>query len=152
MMASRFLILLLILSACAPVIRYEGRVIDHEEVSKLRVGIHKQSDLLSLFGSPTTTSNFDEHEKRMTKWYYIGQKMAYKPFEMPEVIDRQIYSFWFDEEQTLRHVEKLNMDQAKKLKFVKRTTPTLGRETTILQEFISNIGRFSPRAINNEDR
>ena len=131
-------ILALGLGACAKDIRIRGHIPDAEVVSKISPGVHSRVDIQSLLGSPSTVSTFLD-----SKWYYIGQKSTQFAFFEPEVLERTVLVVSFDAAGLVETTRTYDLADGQTIDPVDRITPTEGREITILQQLLGNIGKFS---------
>ncbi len=130
-------ILALGLGACAQDIRVRGNFPDSEMVSKISPGIHSRIDIQSLLGSPSTVSTFQD-----SKWYYIGQKSTQFAFFEPEVLERTVLVVSFDAAGLVETTRIYDLADGQAIDPVDRVTPTEGREITILQQLLGNLGKF----------
>ncbi len=130
-------ILALGLGACAQDIRVRGNIPDAEVVSKINPGVHSRIDIQSLLGSPSTKSTFQD-----SKWYYIGQKSTQFAFFAPEVLERTVLVVSFDAAGLVVTTRTYDLADGRTIDPVDRITPTEGREISILQQLIGNLGRF----------
>jgi outer membrane protein assembly factor BamE (lipoprotein component of BamABCDE complex) len=130
-------ILPLALAACTQSINVRGNLPDPEIVSKISPGVDTRADVASLLGSPSTISSFQD-----SKWYYIGQKSTQFAFFAPEVLERKIIEVTFDPTGKVAESKIYTLDDAQEINTVDRITPTEGRELTILQQILGNVGRF----------
>ena len=130
-------ILALGLGACAKDIRIRGNIPDSEVVSKINPGIHSRIDIQSLLGSPSTVSTFQD-----SKWYYIGQKSTQFAFFEQEVLERSILVVSFDAAGLVVTTESYALEDGQPIDLVDRITPTEGRDLSILQQLLGNIGKY----------
>jgi outer membrane protein assembly factor BamE (lipoprotein component of BamABCDE complex) len=130
-------ILALGLGACAQDIRVRGNIPDSEAVSKINPGVHSRIDIQSLLGSPSTVSTFQD-----SKWYYIGQKSTQFAFFEPEVLERTVLVVSFDAAGFVETTRTYALEDGQPIDPVDRVTPTEGREMSILQQLIGNLGKF----------
>ncbi|MCH8037619.1 MAG: outer membrane protein assembly factor BamE [Proteobacteria bacterium] len=126
------------LGACAQDIRVRGNIPDAEVVSKINPGVHSRIDIQSLLGSPSTVSTFQD-----SKWYYIGQKTTQFAFFEPEVIERKVLVISFDDAGYVADTRTYGLEDGKVIDPVERITPTEGREFSIIQQLLGNLGRFT---------
>ncbi len=131
-------ILALGLGACAQDIRVRGNILDSEAVSKINPGVHSRIDIQSLLGSPSTVSTFQD-----SKWYYIGQKTTQFAFFEPEVLERKVLVISFDDSGYVTETKTYGLEDGKVIDLVERETPTEGKELSIIQQLIGNLGRFT---------
>jgi outer membrane protein assembly factor BamE (lipoprotein component of BamABCDE complex) len=127
----------LALAACAKSINVRGNLPDPEIVSKISPGVDTKADVASLLGSPSTISTFQDN-----KWYYIGQKSTQFAFFAPEVLERKIIEVVFDPAGKVTESKIYTLADAEQIEPVDRITPTEGRELTVLQQILGNVGRF----------
>ena len=130
-------VLALGLGACAQSVQVRGNIPDDEVVSKIDPGVHSRVDIASLLGSPSTVSTFQD-----SKWYYIGQKSTQFAFFEPEVLERKVLVVSFDEAGFVEDTRTYALEDGQIIDPVDRVTPTEGREISILQQLIGNLGRF----------
>jgi outer membrane protein assembly factor BamE (lipoprotein component of BamABCDE complex) len=125
------------LAACAQSINVRGNLPDPEMVAKISPGVDTRADVASLLGSPSTISSFQDN-----KWYYIGQKSTQFAFFAPEVLERKIIEVTFDPAGKVAESKIYTLADGQEIEPVERITPTEGRELTILQQILGNVGRF----------
>lgn len=126
------------LGACAQTVQVRGNIPDEEIISKINPGVHSRIDIASLLGSPSTVSTFQD-----SKWYYIGQKSTQFAFFAPEVLERKVLVVSFDDAGVVVSTQTYALEDGKIIDPVDRITPTEGREITLLQQLLGNLGRFS---------
>ena len=125
------------LGACAQDIRIRGNIPESEMVSKISPGIHSRIDIQSLLGSPSTVSTFQD-----SKWYYIGQKTTQFAFFEQEVLERSVLVVSFDAAGLVETTRTYDLADGQTIDPVDRVTPTEGREISILQQLLGNLGKF----------
>ncbi len=94
----------------------------------------------SLLGTPATTAIFDNET-----WYYISSHTTQYAFFPTTELDRTIYAVSFDEQGILKDVRRLTMKDGKPIQIAGRETPSKGREYSVIEQLIGNLGRFSGR-------
>ncbi len=127
----------LALSACSNAVQVRGNMPDMEEIAEIEPGVHSRQDIVDMLGSPSTVSTFQDR-----KWYYIGQKTQEFAFLKPEVVDRSVLVVTFDEAGYVDQTSHLTLADSQEIQPVDRTTPTEGRDLTLLQQLFGNLGRF----------
>lgn len=128
----------LLLSACATKTIIRGHIPDPEVVSSLRAGESTRNDVIARLGSPSALSSFQDN-----LWYYIGEEVEKEGFLDPKITARTILAVSFDDDGLLSAANEYALDQARKVEFVERITPTKGQEFTLIQQLLGNLGRFS---------
>ncbi|MEE8500160.1 MAG: outer membrane protein assembly factor BamE [Kiloniellales bacterium] len=131
-------VLALVLGACEQNVQVRGNIPDPEVVAKINPGVHSRIDIASLLGSPSTVSTFQD-----SKWYYIGQKTTQFAFFETEVLERNVLVISFDDSGFVTETKTYGLEDGKVIDLVERETPTEGKELSIVQQLIGNLGRFT---------
>ncbi len=92
--------------------------------------------VLRLLGEPSATGTFDAES-----WYYMASRVENYAFYAPKIVDRKVVAIRFDEAGRVSNVARYGIEDGKVIDLITRTTPTYGREITILQQLFGNIGR-----------
>jgi outer membrane protein assembly factor BamE (lipoprotein component of BamABCDE complex) len=125
-------------ASCAGRVDTRGNLADPEVVSQITPGESTRGTVEDLLGSPTTVATFDD-----LTWYYIGRKTEKVAFFEPEVLEQQVVAIHFDPAGVVDDVKIYGPDDARKIELVDRTTPTAGKELSVLQQIFGNLGRFN---------
>lgn len=117
-----------------------GYQIDEKTYSQVKIGASSKQDVLSLMGTPSTTSTVGGDA-----WYYIGQKMhralAFMPVQME---DQNVLAVYFAAKTgKVERIANYGMKDGQIFDFVSRTTPTGGNEPNFLRNMFNNLFRFS---------
>ncbi len=131
----------LALGACSPTVATHGNMLDAAEIAAIKPGTTTRDDLAATVGTPSASGTFDQKT-----WYYIGQKTEQSAFFKPEVIDRKVVIIHFDDNGVVTAINQLGPDDGQDVALVDRTTPTAGRELTLLEQLVGNLGKFNPTA------
>ncbi len=135
------LLLGLSVTACSPVVATRGNLADPERVAEIKQGSSRMEDVAAILGSPTAVGTFDQ-----TVWYYIGQRTEKTAFFDPEVVERRVVVVRFDPAGTVAELKVLTEADGQEIEIVDRATPTAGREMTVLEQLLGNIGRVGAPA------
>lgn len=130
-----------VLAACTPTVVTHGHSLDEEQIAKINPGATSRQEVLQLMGSPSSLSNFDDKA-----WYYVSQRTEKKSFYQEGVVDQEVVTVSFDDGGLVTAIDRHGLDQVASIEPVDRVTPTAGSSPTIMQQLISNIGRFSNSA------
>jgi outer membrane protein assembly factor BamE (lipoprotein component of BamABCDE complex) len=135
-----FIFSLLVLQSCSPIVATRGNFISEHKYTKIAANTSKRSDVVNNWGPPTAVSSFDQNT-----WYYIGETTEQKGIFAPEVVARRIIKVQFDknDNETVTSIEDMDVKQAKNIEIVSRKTPTAGKEYTVLQQMIGNLGKYN---------
>ena len=124
--------------ACSPTIRQHGYAPDDELLAEVQVGQDTRADVAQKIGRPVTDSLFDENG-----WYYVSSTLSHYTYNDPEVVDRRIVAVTFDENDVVADISTYGVEDGRVINLATQTTPTHGRQLTILQQVIGNIGRIT---------
>ncbi len=135
-----FLIATFMLSACSPIIETRGNLISDTKFEQVTTDISTRADVVQKWGPPTVQSSFDQNT-----WYYIGETTHQKGIMPAEVKKRRMILVKFDKEDndTVIEVADLDVEKAQEIALVERKTATAGKQFTILQQFVGNLGKFN---------
>ena len=125
------------LGACSPTVDIHGNIPKQELVEEIVAGTTTREQVSGMLGTPSAVATFDDDA-----WYYVGKRTSRVAFFEPEMLERHVLVIRFDADGAVRQVERLDKDDGRAVDIVARTTPTRGRELTIMEQLIGNIGRF----------
>jgi outer membrane protein assembly factor BamE (lipoprotein component of BamABCDE complex) len=127
------------LSACAPITSYSGFQAIESDPKEVKVGTDTKSTVRGRLGSPSATGTFDPNT-----WFYMNQMKSRVAFKRPEVISRNVVAITFNKDsEAVESVNSFTLKDGKVVAFNGRETPTRGRELTILEQILGNVGRGS---------
>lgn len=124
-------------TACAPVVGQNGfQAIDAKPMD-IVAGTDTKQTVLARLGTPSTTSTFESD----SIWYYISQVTEKYTYNRPQVTQRSVTEITFNEAGQVAEVRTLGLDDGQRLAMNSRETPTRGRQLTILEQLLGNVGR-----------
>jgi len=125
------------LSACAPIQSYSGFQTIESDPKDVKIGVDTKSTVRGRLGSPSATSTFDNNT-----WFYMNQMKSRVAFKHPTIIARNITAITFDKDsEVVKTVNNYTLKDGKVIAFNGRETPTRGREMTVLEQILGNVGR-----------
>jgi outer membrane protein assembly factor BamE (lipoprotein component of BamABCDE complex) len=127
------------LAACAANISTHGHRLDAAALAQIEPGQSSEGDVMQLLGSPSSLATFDDRT-----WYYVTQRTESHSFYFETVVSQDVVAIVFDDQGTVSHVDRHDLNGAREIDVVDRETPTAGNELTVLEQFLGNIGRFNP--------
>ncbi|MBY8977691.1 outer membrane protein assembly factor BamE [Rhodobacteraceae bacterium NNCM2] len=128
-------IALLGVAACTPEVRNHGFAPDPELVETIQAGSDTRGSVRRKVGRPSYSGVFDPNG-----WFYIATTVEHLTYHAPKVIDRRIVAISFDDRDIVTSVKTYGLEDGKIIDLETRTTPTAGRELTILEQVLGNIG------------
>ncbi|MBL8645113.1 MAG: outer membrane protein assembly factor BamE [Rhodospirillaceae bacterium] len=128
----------LTLAGCIKDIDARGNLPPEDAMAKLAPGEQTRQDVQNLLGTPSTTAVFDTET-----WYYISAQTTQYAFYPVEELERTVYAVHFDQRGILKDVRKLTGDDGREIQVASRETATKGREYSLIEQLIGNLGRFN---------
>lgn len=128
----------LALAACSPTVATRGNLLEDERLAQIQPGASTRDDVAAILGTPSSVGTFDPNV-----WYYIGQRTEKTAFFRPDVAERKVVVMRFDDTGVLSAMEQLDASDGQEVEIVDRRTPTAGKELTVVEQIISNLGRFN---------
>jgi len=140
--------------ACTPMTTYSGFQVVESNPADVKVGEDPKSTVLAKLGSPSATSMTESKAARPGEeigaagaldsnlWFYMSQVTDRVAFYKPRVAKRDVVavSFSADSDQ-VASVNSYTLEDGKVIAFNGRETPTRGREITILEQLLGNVGQ-----------
>lgn len=131
---------LLTLGACSPTVVTRGNLLSDTKLAEVEPSQSTRDDVNRIWGPPTTVSTFDDNT-----WYYIGETTSQKGIFAPELVTRRMIRVTFNDANTVTAIDELDPADARNIHMVKRTTPNAGKEFTVVQQMIGNIGKYNTK-------
>jgi outer membrane protein assembly factor BamE (lipoprotein component of BamABCDE complex) len=134
-----------LLASCETIVDQRGFAPTPGSVEKLEVGAQSREDVVRLIGSPSAVATFNPNV-----WYYISQKQETWAFLKPVMLEQNVMQLSFNDTGRLQAIKKYDLKDGRDIEMVSRITPTAGKELTVLEQILGNVGRFSgPRQETN---
>lgn len=130
--------LTLFAGACTPTVDLRGNLPTPDSLAQIKPGKTTRDEVQVLLGTPSATSTFGEES-----WQYISARTETTAFFKPETTDRRAVSILFDRSGVVKDVIQRGLEDGIAVKSVDRETPTAGKELSILEQLVGNIGKFS---------
>lgn len=131
------LVLISAVAACEPTLTSHGYYPTQEAIERIQVGLDTRADVQAKLGRPSASGTFSE-----SGWYYVSTQIEHFAYYEPEVVDRKVLAIQFDETDTVRDVRSYGLEDGRIVDLETRTTPTHGRELTILEQLIGNLSNI----------
>lgn len=114
----------------------QGYIADEELVASVQPGVDNRESVQRALGRPTMASQWGD-----PNWYYISRTTRQVAFARPRPKDQRIIIVRFAPDGTVASVERRGMEKVAGIEPHRDKTPTLGRETGILEDLFGNIGQ-----------
>lgn len=115
----------------------QGYVIDEQSLAATPVGSSREQVLLSL-GTPSTINTLESNEV----FYYISQTRKRSiAFQKAKLVDQRVLAIYFAPDGTVATIANYGLKDGKVFDFIKRVTPTGGKDLTFIGQILSGLGR-----------
>lgn len=132
-------------AGCAPVVDQRGNLPDDDKLATIHPGVTNKDAIAQLLGTPSAKGTFDDRT-----WYYISKRTEQVAFFEPTLLDQQVVAIDFDNNGMVSDIRHLGMEDRRDVTPVARQTPAAGRELTILEQLLGNVGRFNTNSDKNK--
>ena len=129
---------LLGLAACSPTVDIRGQLPEPDQLAQVKVGVSTEEQVQTLLGTPSSSTTWGEQV-----WHYVYERTETRSFLDPVVKDYRVVTIAFDDQGKVSKISKLGPDALKPVDFVTRETPTPGREMTVIEQLLGNVGKFT---------
>ena len=133
------------LAGCNPTLRTHGYRYSDGDVPEFTPGEDTQASVLAALGNPSTQGVFEQDT-----WYYITSTREYLAYLRPDTRSRRIIAVRFEDDGTVAAVDEYGLEDGRVIALVDRETPTRGRELTILEQLLGNVGRLPSEQFSGE--
>ena len=136
--AASAIIAVVLIAGCSTQLISHGNMPEKKIVDSIRVGINNRAQVLAILGSPSVRATFDQET-----WLYVGTKtLKTLSFLSDEILERQVLAIRFNKQGIVQRIERFDKNDGQEIKVVKRKTPTRGKELTVIEQLLGNVGRF----------
>jgi len=133
------------LSGCAAEVKNHGYAPDDELLAGITAGQDTRGSVRRKIGRPSSTGVFTE-----TGWYYVATTVEHYLYYEPAVSDRRVVAVQFGANDVVSGVNVYGLEDGRIIDLQTRTTPTHGRQLTILQQILGNLGQGLGEQLVNE--
>ena len=122
-------------TACSPVVQQHGYAPLPEELAGITPGVDTRATVVRKIGRPASTGIFTDEG-----WYYVSSKVERLTYHAPKVVDRRVVAVTFRPDGVVAGVNEYGLDDGRVIDLATETTPTHGRQLTIVEQAFGNIG------------
>ena len=144
--ATRAALLAALVAGCAPVVQQHGYAPRPEELSAIRPGIDTRETVIRKIGRPASSGIFTDQG-----WYYVASTVERLTYHAPKVIDRRVVAVLFDPNDVVASVDQYGIEDGRIVDLATETTPTYGRELTVLEQAFGNLGVITGSVFGEEE-
>ena len=132
-------------SACNPTLRSHGYRYTAAEEPNIQVDEDTVSTVRDRLGNPSTTGVFED-----STWYYISDTRESLAYLRPVTRNRRVIAVRFDDTGVVEEVAEYDLDDGRVVSYAARETPTRGRELSLLEQLLGNVGRLPTEQFGGE--
>lgn len=126
------------MAGCGGTVDQRGNLPETEKLAEIQPGTTTRDQVVKILGTPSSTGVFDDKN-----WFYISRKTSQFAFLSPSVLDQQVYIVRFDGNGVVASVDRKDLQDGRDIEPVPGATPAPGRELTLLEQVLGNMGRFN---------
>lgn len=128
----------LALHACISFRSNHGYILERGETKlTAELGVDTKESVLAKYGEPSLIGTFNPNA-----WYYLNSVEATRAFFKPDTKSRTIIAFSFDDEGVVQNISQFDLADGENIKLVSRITPTRGKELSIWEQLLGNVGQL----------
>ena len=124
-------------ASCEPTINTHGHVWRGNAAEDIQPGVDTRATILQQLGSPTA-----EGLEQGAPWIYVTERELTRGAGPAISLEQFAVVIRFDAEDRVASVETLGPDDRLDIEISSRETTARGRELTLLQQLLGNVGRF----------
>jgi len=123
------------LGGCASIKDHRGYLVDQTLIDAVQPGIDNRVSVERTLGRPTFVSQFGDKD-----WYYLSMDTRQPPFSRARTYQQTVLRVRFDGAGNVAAIDKAGMEKVARIDPDGRTTPTLGRDRSFLEDLFGNVG------------
>ncbi len=134
--AATLAVLTLATAGCSRVAGHQGYIADATLTDAIQAGVDNRESVEKTLGRPSFISQYGTQD-----YYYVSRKTRQYAFNNPSPQSQQVLRVRFDEAGNVVAVDKAGLERVAKINPDGKTTPTLGRDRSLLEDLFGNIGQ-----------
>jgi outer membrane protein assembly factor BamE (lipoprotein component of BamABCDE complex) len=136
------LLALAVTVGCTAQYRNHGYVPLEEDLQKLAVGVDTRATVDDLIGAPTTSGVLGEGN-----YYYVRSRVREYGALRPEVVSRQVLAISFNENDTIRNIERFDLQDGRVVPISRRVTDNSVVGNGFFRQIFGNFGNLDPGSL-----
>ena len=122
-------------AGCTRMQEHQGFLLDEQLAGGIQAGVDNRDSVVRTLGRPSFVGQFDQND-----WYYVSRQTRQLAFNHPNPVAQTVMRVRFDAAGNVTAVDRRGVEQVASVDPSNDTTPTLGRDRSILEELFGNIG------------
>lgn len=136
---------LLVASGCSTIRQNQGYIIDGPLLASVQPGVDNKNSVEKTLGRPTFAGEFNNND-----WYYVSRNTRQIAFLQPKAISQSITKISFDAKGNVTKIDTRGLEQVASIHPVRDKTPTLGRNTGLLEDIFGGVGALGSGTQTND--
>lgn len=124
--------------ACSATYDLHGYVPLEEDLAAITPGIDTRDTIEDTIGQPSAAGVM-----RDEAWFYSAYRVRNFAYRAPEIIERDVVAISFEEDGTVRNIERFALEDGQVVQLSRRVTENSIREVTFLSQLLRNFGRIN---------
>jgi outer membrane protein assembly factor BamE (lipoprotein component of BamABCDE complex) len=120
---------------CVSIRDHRGYLIDTALVDSVQPHVDNRTSVERTLGRPTWVSQFGSKD-----WYYVSVDTKQAAFKRPHSYQQTVLRVRFDPAGNVAAVDRAGMEKVARISPEGKSTPTLGRDRSFLEDLFGNIG------------
>lgn len=129
-------------AGCSPIVTNHGYAPNEEQLAAIVPGQDSAQTVSRKIGRPSTGGVV-----RNDAWYYVASRFETVAYNAPELTDRRVVAVRFGQDGLVESIDQYGMQDGRVINLVTKTTPTFGRELTVLQQLFGNLGNVGANTL-----
>lgn len=125
------------MSGCIAIHDHRGRMVDPENLAKLKLNVDDKETVRQTIGSPTFEDKFNPNQ-----WAYVYQYTSRRSFFHPDTLKFEVIRATFNDKGILIKLDNLQAQTIPGVQPVQRVTETSGHRNTFAQQLLGNFGKY----------
>ena len=129
--------LAVLISACSPVMRYNGYAPTPDQLEEIQIGQDTRETVAQKIGQPGIGGVMEG-----SGWFYVQSDWRQRNWRAAEEIDRQVVAVTFDQRDRVANIERFGLEDGEVITLSRRITD-LGPQPSVLSQVLRVLGRFT---------
>ncbi len=132
-------LLLVVLTACAPIQRFHGYAPSDTDLATIEVGRDTRDTVAEKIGRPGIGGVMEG-----SAWYYVQSDWVEYAYRAPVEVKREVVAISFTPAGQVANIERFGLEDGNVIALSRRVPDTGQTTAGILRGIFSNLGRFNP--------
>lgn len=133
---------LVLMAACATIVRNHGYVPAEAELAKIAVGKDTRDSVAAKVGRPSTEGLLND-----VGWFYVQSRFETRGAFAEREVDRQVVSITFDASGRVENIERFGLDRGRIVPLSRRVTESNIKGISFIRQMMGNLGRMSASSL-----